>query len=261
MRKMGNHNQVGYLREPVRILKTEDCWKLSDEFWSFLYLQDVTTEEIESAISTEEILEILKNKPANIFFLIQEILAILKVSMEQPVTVASVDKTTSFCVRLLTRLMSTLCNTSIDSTLYNLFWDTQPAFLFLIAEIKDEEATHKISNGREKEETDTAIHSTEPHIVKQILKHLMYLLFNKYCYISPVGESIELTPRTTASRSYIWKNGIGSVSSDGDSTSIPLLKNRTEVIHCLITCLSEPLFHNAEQYMHLPQPWSNALLD
>eukprot|EP00916_Digyalum_oweni_P016397 GHVL01026900.1.p1 GENE.GHVL01026900.1~~GHVL01026900.1.p1 ORF type:complete len:675 (-),score=100.12 GHVL01026900.1:69-2093(-) len=128
-------------------------------------------------------------------------------------------------VRLLTRMMPFLLETPGDEFIKELFWD-------------------------EGDNKDTPCLA-----VSLISMHFRFLFLKGFTVLAPgvtIAKNTKLPTNRIDSR-LLWKGGVGSSSKQPTNASSHILKNRAEVLRCLLMCLSEPLFQSVEQY-HAEQP-------
>lgn len=118
--------------------------------------------------------------------------------------------------------------------IYKLFWQSQ--FRLVSPSGSNEELTAK---------------SEDSILAVQILTALQRLLFVKGFTVSAPGVVIgkdEIPPKHKVDTRFLWKGGVGAFQEINSSTTPDMTKARTEVLRCLLGCLSSTLYTSVDEY-------------
>jgi len=186
----------------------------------------------------------------------------------------SKESTTSIltCVRLLTRVMPFMLEDFHDEFVRALFWRQGGYLPPVQQEFRqqiDAEIKEVVSNGRHSSSGN--VHSTDgsasSHVDKQfeyitigleLLASLQHLLFLKG-FACPASTEVidkeEALPRHKLDSRFTWKGGIGTSADLPTSHTSQMLKNRLEVLRCILICLSGSLYQTIDEYQHVAPVW------
>jgi len=239
---MGNSDSHASFIEVVEQLLSEDVPAEKSEVWSQLFAVGMSVEEIFEIVSPDHVRLLRKQRPKNLETLLRKIVQTLSgvaVDAERrpsTLTSAGVVAATN-AVRLLTRVAPFLLEEPDDQGMCDmLFRSSFP--------------------GEE---------GGEAGLADQILECIMRFLFLPNFAITvrsvaasiPVAASVEDLPGCQLNPACLWRGGI--CGSDADSeAAVPTQKQihaRSELLRCLLVCLSGPLFQTSEEYQERPSRW------
>ncbi|KAF4688228.1 cell wall bioproteinsis protein [Perkinsus olseni] len=171
------------------------------------------------------------------------------------------------CVRLLTRIAPFLLEDVDAEGTLTLLWH---AGGLVVRDCGDSVVvepapppTERSTNGKDEEEVnddgasegssveDEADLATAP-LMYRILRALQWLLFLKdFTVLTPQGASLPL-PTHRVESGFVWKGGVGTAEKLPVAQNNEVLSARCEVLKCLLTLLSEPLFQPISSYSSDP---------
>eukprot|EP00929_Paragymnodinium_shiwhaense_P105118 TRINITY_DN7003_c0_g2_i1.p1 TRINITY_DN7003_c0_g2~~TRINITY_DN7003_c0_g2_i1.p1 ORF type:complete len:769 (-),score=119.40 TRINITY_DN7003_c0_g2_i1:92-2398(-) len=245
---MGNSDSHAAFADGVRRLLDEPVPPSDEAFWASLLNTEFSVEDIFSIINPEDVRQLRAKQPKNLQALLRKITdAVHEVYIEADTDTATTILPSNAaarlytCVRLLTRLLPLLMeDAKDDETLRSILWSQEGL-------------------GPEDKEQAEPREPEEP-LGKKILGAIMRCLFLQGFTVQRRGGTRDAKSSTNAPQTHrvdsnvVWKGGVG-VAAELPAMQNAHLPNRCEVLHCLLACLSGPLFQTADEYQERPPLW------
>eukprot|EP00919_Chromeraceae_sp_WS-2016_P007200 GHVR01016938.1.p1 GENE.GHVR01016938.1~~GHVR01016938.1.p1 ORF type:complete len:701 (+),score=211.89 GHVR01016938.1:79-2181(+) len=248
---MGNSDSNAYFRENVDKLVSEDIDYNDDKFWDSLIVLNISMENINQLIQPNDIRTLRTTKQDNTVALFHRFLKILRASCQTarttaPPPVGLFDRTITV-VRLITRLLPFLFEDKDDEFINTLLWGPSLSL----------DTTEGTLPSRE------AALLKEP-IAVQLLHYLCRLLFlNGLCVTTPgvCLDTDEALPHSKVDTRFIWKGGVGTEKTTVAPPTKYQLTARTDILRCILFCLSGPLFQTIDEYQQTTPLWLRTFAD
>ncbi|KAF4755467.1 cell wall bioproteinsis protein, partial [Perkinsus olseni] len=253
---------------------------LKEEFWNTIFDTPLSVEEVFEIITPEWVRNLRDERPYNMQFLLRKIVGKIEEVCSTGLTDHQQDegggsreltlgqRTEALqCVRLLTRIAPFLLEDVEAEGTLTLLWH---AGGLVVRDCGDSVVvepapppTERSTNGKDEEEVnddggsegssveDEADLATAP-LMYRILRALQWLLFLKdFTVLTPQGASLPL-PTHRVESGFVWKGGVGTAEKLPVARNNEILSARCEVLKCLLTLLSEPLFQPISSYSSDP---------
>uniref|UniRef100_A0A0G4HK78 Dymeclin n=1 Tax=Chromera velia CCMP2878 TaxID=1169474 RepID=A0A0G4HK78_9ALVE len=251
---MGNSDSKANFREQVEKLLNESVSFDDEDYWANLLVPNLSLEDIFEMISPNDVRKLRKEKQDNAVALFRRLIRCLRNtclwarSAEDPPT--ETLAVTSTVLRMLTRLIPFMFEEKGDEFSNSLFWGP---FVF-DSDLPPEMAEVAEAEGQVGRQS----------LAAQLLHYLMRLLFLKKFSVNAPGVVLaakEPLPQHKVDTRFVWQGGIGTAAEAPNSSTKQMLKNRTEVLRCLVVCLSGPLFQTIDEYQSSVPLWLRVFTD
>jgi len=245
---MGNSDSHALFADGVRRLVDEEISETEDAFWSSLFSVPLSVEDIFEVVGPEAVRSLRKKRPKNLQLLLRKMAASMAnvcASADEgllplPSNISCAAYTS---VRLLTRMVPFLHEAADDPIIRDLLW--RPGG------VPDEAAvgSHEVGSGEK----------APPSCGQELLHYLGRFLFLPGFTISPrtkmTGKHRGNIPTHRVDERVLWAGGVGVSDKLSDMPAQTFVQARTEVLGCLLVCLSAPLFQSPEEYQESPPQW------
>lgn len=247
---MGNSDSHAAFADGVRRLVDEDVDDSDTAFWSSIFTASLSVEDIFEVISPSAVRN-LRKRPRNLQLILRKMassMASVCASADDAkgqLTSQNSSMTAALTtVRLLTRMAPFLHEALDSSEVHDILW--RPGGL-----AEGDATTPSTSNGGEAK--------CPPSCGSELLHYLGRFLFLPGFTISPrtkmTGKHRGEIPKHRVDERVVWSGGVGISDKLTAMPAAPFMKARTEVLGCLLACLSGPLFQNTEEYKESPPEW------
>ncbi|EER02481.1 hypothetical protein Pmar_PMAR004844 [Perkinsus marinus ATCC 50983] len=245
---------------------------MKEEFWTTIFGTPLSIEEIFEIITPEWVRNLRDEKPYNMQFLLRKIIEKLEevcatgLVQSEEVDEGSHELTQGQrsealqCVRLLTRIAPFLLEDVDAESCLALLWHSGglvvrnrgESVVVEPASPSVEEAAGDDGSSVTSSVEDVADLGRAP-LMYRMLRALQWSLFLKdfTVLIPQVGASLPLPTHRVDSR-FVWRGGIGTAKELPVNQNNEIMSARCEVLKCLLTVLSEPLFQPISSYSSNP---------
>jgi len=250
---MTKKDSNGLLADALTRLLENDIAQDDRTFWSGLFSEDISFEDVLDAIEPDEIQQLRETRPRNLQGLLRGIVdAMLSVCASADegksltpamVTVANTS------IRILTRIMPLLLREQDEAVVHDILWKPGGFIAETLAEPTPSEPPSS---------------SLPDDICAHSIMHLIgrFLFLSDYTVTpqrkpSEKGDDIgkSVLPTSRVERSVVWKGGVGTPEDLATVSSEKYNLARTEVLRCLLACVSGPLYRSADENQKHPSPW------
>eukprot|EP00921_Rhytidocystis_pertsovi_P001665 GHVQ01002832.1.p1 GENE.GHVQ01002832.1~~GHVQ01002832.1.p1 ORF type:complete len:806 (+),score=99.50 GHVQ01002832.1:455-2872(+) len=261
---MGNADSKFVVREHVAQLLSEQLTLEDEQYWNSLLGTVLSVDDIFELISPEDVRKLRNDRPLNACLLFKRIVFTLQHVIEEGtrghISSAASDSSMT-CVRLLTRIMPFILEHQNTDFVQALFWRPGGYVPAVQQEFKKQVSGSQKAEIVEHSGGDDPGGVTDDDSVvlgAELLVCLIRLLFLKGFCVGAEGVVIpedEALPKHKVDARFLWKGGIGTSKDIVISTTTQCLKNRTEVLRCLLLCLSGSLYQTIDDYQQTIPVW------
>jgi len=220
---MGNSDSRATFIEGVHGLTMREVASDS-EFWPALFSTPLSTDDVFSILDTAFVRKLRDEFPVNMKRLLENIIAQMKNICELVKQKKSPWSEALLCIRLLTRIAPFLQEDPEDERINAMLWESDGFSLG-----------------------------------SQIFYYVNRFLFLERFTVIPVpgheAAKDDKPPTDTPDVRLLWKGGIGSRDTLLAQQTNQVMQQRVEVLRCLLSCLSGPLFQTCEEYGSKPSRW------
>lgn len=264
---MGNSNGRAAFKGTLDRLLTETISYEDEEFWKSLLTSPLSASDVFELINPDDVRKLRSEEPLNACTLLKRIIVTLREVIQEGSTgmlAASSSNTASTCIRILTRIMPFLLEKPENEFPHLVFWSPGGYIPRVQREFKTQLSNDKLAS----EEIQASQTGAEEPIENdgmiigvQILSCIQRLLFlNNFCCKVPgaVLADSENVQKNNVDTRFLWKGGIGSAADLNPAQNSTIIRNRCEVLRCLLCCLSGSLFQSFDDYQKTPPIWIQA---
>ncbi|EER19245.1 hypothetical protein Pmar_PMAR009666 [Perkinsus marinus ATCC 50983] len=243
---------------------------MKEEFWTTIFDTPLSIEEIFEIITPEWVRNLRDEKPYNMQFLLRRIIEKLEEVCATGLVQSEEDEGSHEltqgqrsealqCVRLLTRIAPFLLEDVDAENCLALLWHSGglvvrnrgESVVVEPASPSVEEAAGDDGSSVTSSVEDVADLGRAP-LMYRMLRALQWSLFLKdFTVLIPQGASLPLPTHRVDSR-FVWRGGIGTAKELPVNQNNEIMSARCEVLKCLLTVLSEPLFQPISSYSSNP---------
>lgn len=292
---MGNSDSQASFVDGVKRLLDEDVSDDDVEFWTALFTAPMSADDVFDIIEPAHVRQLRQQRPLNLQVFLRRIIKTMEEISEvgdKNILPPSLKTTANTIIRLLTRVVPFLLETSpgtedfsgnaSDAVVFDILWrrggykpEAPPP-----EDPGDPEAVAAAADGEENGEPAPAVPETaqaaaatgegqenggpgpavpETVCAEEILWQLSRLLFLPSFTCIPREGPAELYVHPGATGavdgSVAWKGGVGAPRDTSAAQSQVVCGARAEVLRCLLSCLSGPLFQTSHEFQGRPPLW------
>eukprot|EP00397_Hematodinium_sp_SG-2012_P007793 GEMP01007843.1.p1 GENE.GEMP01007843.1~~GEMP01007843.1.p1 ORF type:complete len:798 (-),score=139.11 GEMP01007843.1:1162-3555(-) len=222
---MGNSDSCALFIAGVQELTNRELGA-DDEFWNLLFRAPLSTEDVFSIMNVDFLRKLKDKYPENLRLLLEKIIAKMKEICQLVKQKKAPWAEAQLCIRLITRIAPFLQENPDDATMDALLWDAR-------------------DGGKS--------------IGSELFHYINRFLFLERFTVIPVpgyeASKDEKPPTHKVDVRLLWKGGIGAPETLLAQQTNQLIQQRVEVLRCLLSSLSGPLFQTVEEYGHKPSKW------
>lgn len=293
---MGNSESSVPLAEVVQRLQKDDVLPSDAEVWSPLLGSPLVVEDIFEVITPQAVRELKRRKPQNLAVLLSKVVETMGAVCERNdrgsgVLLAEDHAAAINCVRLLTRIMPFLLEDPEDEVVEEILWGsgrcsvpeapgvtstdagspaTAPARVeggvggqsaqedSLARSILAEAAAAGEAAAAASAASEEPAATGQDALANEVLHHLMRFLFLPDFTVRRTPPRGEILPTRFADPTLVWRMGVGITDEvPPPAPTLAHCRARLEVLRCLLTCLSGPLFQSADDagYQQCSSRW------
>lgn len=252
---MGNSDSQAAFGDGVRQLLSEDISESNDEFWNALFSAPMSVEDIFEIVGPDHVRTLRRKRPLNLQALLLRTVHTLNrvcAASDEGHLPGSLIASANTAIRLQTRIAPFLLEEPDDPIVNSILWS--PGGYSAAEALEDSvPAPHPIPNG-----TSSAADAPVA-IGLQLLNCIGRLLFLPGYSVQPrtkmTGSLRGPVPTHRVDDRVVWKGGVGVSEQISAMPAAPYCRARCEVLRCLLSCLSGPLFLSSDEYKDRPPKW------
>lgn len=264
---MGNSDSHAAFVDGIKRLLVEDVSFEENDFWSALFTAPMSVEDVFEIISPDHVRQLAIKRPKNLqVFLRRIVRSMSEVCIAADEGALPTPLVTAACttIRLLTRIVPFLLEEPLSPVVQDILWKPggyeEPA-----TGASGEAAGAASPNGvpaaaacaeDAPNEASAGEGAAAQTCGNDILAHIGRFLFLPGFTVTPRNKMTGgPVPTHRVDERVVWKGGVGV------SDQIPVMPSqafhtaRSEVLHCVLACLSGPLFQSSEEYQESPPEW------
>lgn len=265
---MGNSDSHACFIDGVQRLLSEDIAGDDHTFWTMLFAVPLSLEDVFEMVSPEHVRQLRHKRPGNLQALLRQLvrtMANLCAAAEDGPLQGTLITTAFTSIRLLMRVVPFLFEDCGDPVLDDILW--RPGGWHPLAAAARSAEGVEASNATEANsaelsgEAANSAGSADPSADVTVCGHEILHHINKFLFLpgftitlrSGGERGVVLTDRIDPR--VVWKGGVGISDQIPAMPASSYIRARSEVLRCILACLSEPLFQGPDDYQERPSKW------
>eukprot|EP00931_Biecheleriopsis_adriatica_P063088 TRINITY_DN38161_c0_g1_i1.p1 TRINITY_DN38161_c0_g1~~TRINITY_DN38161_c0_g1_i1.p1 ORF type:complete len:796 (-),score=179.95 TRINITY_DN38161_c0_g1_i1:43-2430(-) len=246
---MGNSDSHAAFVDGVKRLVEEDVPEKDSEFWTALFTAQLSAEDVFAVISPDAVRSLRKRRPQNLQVFLRKLAANMAevcAAADEGITPIPQSTQSRFntTLRLLTRVAPLLMEDPEDSLVKDILW--RPGGLQQgEGQIVEDAAS----------ETDFKPRPCGQELLHYVSRYLFLPGFTIKPRSDMAGKQRGTLPTHRVDDRVVWAGGVGVSEKVAVMHPQAFLRARTEVLRCILACLSAPLFQSAAEYQERPPLW------